>query len=335
MIESVPPRPRPIEATSDDPARLAIKLVKTPGAINGLFRAVASGCLGQDHELMEVALYLLARVRLNEFKRNLTLPKNGFDRALDNASILAALDFVKDVDRETYRKAYKGFEQWFDRPCIDFEKEVAILQVEEPTVYDKTLFRLALDVLLLPPKQTFNNDLPETERLPILVPDDFSVETDAVVQELHKLCRTVFGCDCHYIQIMILAECIALMKRFERNKWQVQTQDVVTAWRYCTCFVAWEYPMHKEVRKLYTSILAANNANKIFSQWDAIKAGINRKYVAQELRKDTGQGIASGIVEKLNPKGYWLTERGKRLILNDFTLEVDGRIIKAVEDFEE
>jgi len=283
---------------------------------------------------------------LNDYGHNLVVPRHGFDRALEAVPILAALEFIDDLDRYAYLRAYKGFEQWFDRPHIDFDtaidldidlKRAGLQIMKRDFTKDLNVFRTALEALIWPSdKLSSFNGLPLEFQLPILTPDAPSIHTDNVARELHALIHSVFGGDSHYTEIMILAECRAYMKRFERNRWQVQTEDIISMWQTCMRYIEWQYQMHPEVRKLYTKMLLTNNANKGYSQWDAIKAGVNRKYVAQELRKDTGRGVVGGICERREgPRGYWLTERGRRLILNEFALEVDGEIIKAVEGFKE
>ena len=326
-----------------DPARAAIKILQTPGAMPDLFRRVATGCRFEDKELMEVAYYLLARARLREHKIEIPLPECGISQALECLPVLAALEFIPESRKEVpkyrrdhYRRAYKGFEQFFDRPEIDLSREIAILQLgdDEDNKELRDLFKMSLEWLLLPIEKTDIKYLPETERLPDLKRQEPNEYTDRVIRAVRDRVLETFGNYFRFNQIQVLYEDIAFMRRFERNAWQVETKDVIDAWHYSFRFITWPPMIRDSHRKdVLAAVYQFNEKNVCPSQWKLVnESRINFRYVSLELKDDVGISIQKGFVEKCNPRGYRLTEHGRRLFLNDYSIKVDDVIYRPDEE---
>jgi hypothetical protein len=329
-------------------ARRAIQLLRVPDALPTLFKKIAPVSRAENQDLLELAYYLLARPRLYDLDVRIALPSRGLPQVLTCAAISAAVAYAPNVtpvparNRRRCENAYKGFEEFFDSHNDPYRKEAAnyldliggpVRNTFDPSPEDEdeeALFKIALDFLLNPLDATLNSSLPDEERLHAYLREEPSEETEHIIKTLYALVNEVFGGSLRFTQIISVYEVIAFMRRIERDKWQVQREDVLKAWRYSGCLTKWPHIIeNKNQRIILTTI---NNKNK--SGADVSQRGVQRitglgwKFITKELKMqegEQGRSIVAGYVEVRNPsKKYRITSRGQRAIADDYSIDIDG-----------
>jgi hypothetical protein len=147
----------------------------------------------------------------------------------------------------------------------------------------------------------------------------------------------------NYQQLIVVAECIAYVKRFYRRYWRVETEDVLQAWFFINFFKRPRPPLSQSSKKILHYIWRQNLEGKFPTQRRIIKktalsAKVVNNAVGLKIKRPGGSGklIIQGYLEyNIDQAGYQLTQLGELELTDDFHITVDGTIFRPKSILEE
>jgi hypothetical protein len=269
-----------------------------------------------------------------------------YANAMANSSVVnQTYDLLPDMYKEKFsnRSPFWGFAPYIaarDISVAENSRDLSILgstgsrkdsdYQEKVTTIQETL------KLLLEDDHPINNDL-ETSKLPSYqLQLSSNQRTGEVIISLGDyFAKHGYG-GLDYERLVILGECIAYVKRFHRQGWRVEVEDVLEAWYFVNYFKAPRPTLSLSSKKILSVIDTQNRAGNFPSQRQIIKkTGLANNVVShaigQNIKSGEGSGklIIDGYVEFDDVKqGYRLSELGKLALTNDYHVVIGGRLYR-------
>lgn len=323
----------------EDIATAAAEMIRTPHAPLNFFLALTKDRSLSDPILRTMAFYLLCR-----FKLSLIFDSRYVDTlyvgALSSSSLInETFELLPVRYQERFEGAapFAGFLQFIaacDISRIDNNATLTVLQSKTITADSRKrmakvqVFQEALLLTLEDDPVTNENlrtlQVPSYERLK---PEK---RTEALILGLRDYFARGDYYGINYQQLLVLAECAAYVKRFYRERWRVEVEDVLEAWYIINYCKQPRAPLSPSLRTILTAIQALNRARIFPSQRQVIKkTGLANNTVSQavglKIKRWEGAGrlIVAGYVEYDDCRGgYRLTELGELALDNNFHITV-------------
>lgn len=330
----------PLEITSgngyEDVAASAFDLIKTPQALLNFFLDVQKARSVSSPFLVTLAFYLLAQLKLQRRIGASYLDRQYADAMLNSSVVNLTHEVLSSRYQERFDdlNPFSGFKEFFARRDISRSKSdrfVASLQCspEDDSTYKVKvdIFHLTLE-LQLDDVPEINDTLPQ--KLPSCEQQRSNKQTEDLIVALGDYFARNDYAGINYQQLVVLAECIAYVKRFHRNLWRVEVEDVLESWFLINYCRHPRPPLTLTTKNVLNAIDSKNRAGIFPSQRQIIATtGIANNTVNHALglkiksREGVGKLILDGYVEyDYAEEGYRLTDLGKLVLTNDFHITV-------------
>jgi hypothetical protein len=321
----------------EDIATAAAELIRVPHAFLNSYSDLTQKRSLSDPIVTALAFYLLPRLKLGlPFSAGYS-DREYFRVMANSSSVNATYDLLSGRNKERFieKNPFAGFAQFFANEARTNEtaKVFAILDHDghENDVHDQieiNTFQLGLE-LLFDDAVAINDDLGSL-KLPRYEQQKSDSRTADLINALGVyFTKNDYG-GINYLQLVILEECIAYVKRFHRHHWHVEIEDVLEAWYIINHCKQPRPPLSRSLRKILDYVKAQNGQGKFPTQRQIIKqTGLAYNTVSQALGlkikswEGTGTLIVGGYVEYDDGcGGYRITEFGELTIDSDFHITV-------------
>lgn len=323
-----------------DIATKCVELLRTPNALLEFYLDLIKTQSVSDTEVRAFALFMLARLTL-DLPLNSKYTDRLYPDALENSSTINVIfGFLPDNLKERFvtHNPFSGFRPFIaDKDVSSSESDRTLSVLGPRSEYGcidfqikATTFQSALGILL-EAEHSINEDL-----------GDRKLSTDTQMKSNQQTANLIYGlghyfsqCDygsLHYHQLIVIAESIAYVKRFYRDYWCVEAEDVLEAWFFINYFKKPRPPRSQSAKRILNYISKHNSEGKFPTQRQIIKeTGLSIKVVSNavglKIKRPEGSGklLTQGYVEyDIDREGYKLTQLGELALTNDFHISVDG-----------
>jgi hypothetical protein len=333
----------------EDTATKAVKLIKKPHAFLDHFIEMQKARSVSSPFLLSLAFYLLPQLKLQLPLAAKFLDKKYAEAMFNSSAVNLTYEVLPSRYQERFNdlNPFSGFKQFFVQRDISLLKADRANQLLQKTVkdcsnnqFEVVTFHVALE-LLLENAPSLNDDL-GLLTLSSYKQQPSNKETGGLIVALGDyFARNDYG-GVNYQQLTVLAECIAYVKRFHRNLWRVEVEDVLEAWFLINYCRKPRPPLKDEHKRILEVIGSQNRAGlfptqrKIIKKTDLSNNTVS-KAIGLEIQSKEGRGylIVDGYVEFLDAqKGYQLTELGRLALTNDFQITVSRRTYRPKNPLE-
>jgi hypothetical protein len=275
-----------------------------------------------------------------------------FDDAIVNSSAVNIIfEFLPATQQDRFidRNPFSGFGQFIATRRVsssENDRTLSTLSQISPSSSSEyklkfAAFQSALGILL-EDEHSINEEL-GNRKLPAYIQQQSDHRTANLIEALGGYFAEHDYGGVHYQQLIVIAECIAFLKRFYRCRWHIETEDVLEAWFFVNFFKRPSPPLSQSSKIILRYISAQNSAGKFPTQRQIIRrTGLGNKVVSYavglRIKRPGGSGklILQGYVEyNFDQEGYKLTQLGELALTNDFHITVDGTTFQPKSTLEE
>jgi hypothetical protein len=333
----------------EDVATKCIELLTKPNALLEFYLDLSKTRLLIEPIVRAFALLLLPRLKLNLLFKSKYLDRL-YANALANSSLAnLVFEFLPPNLKESFivSNPFAGFGQFIatrDISPAENDRTLGILGLSSScSGFDMKAEALQSALgLLLEDEHSINKDL-ANRKLPVYTQQQSDHRTANLIDALGGYFAQHDYGGVHYQQLIVIAECIAYVKRFYRCCWRVETEDVLEAWFFINFFKKPRPPLIQSSKEILRYIWRQNREAKFPTQRQIIKnTGLSNKAVSNavglKIKQPGGSGklILGRYVEyNFDQEGYKLTQLGELALTNDFHITVDGTTFQPKSILEE
>jgi hypothetical protein len=324
----------------EDVATKCIELLTTRNALLEFYLDLSKTRLLSEPIVRAFALLLLPRLKLGLPLNSKYLDRLFADTLVNSSLANLVFEYLPPNLKERFivSNPFAGFGQFIATSDISSSENDRTLSILGPISscssfeYEtkSAAFRSALG-MLLEDEHSINEEL-GNRKLPVYTQQQSDHRTANLIEALGGYFAQHDYSGLHYQQLIVIAECIAFVKRFCRCCWRVETEDVLEAWFFINFFKQPSPPLSQNSKKILHYIWRQNSEGKFPTQRRIIKkTGLSAKVVNNavglKIKRPGGSGklILEGYVEyNIDQQGYQLSQLGEFALTNDFHITVDG-----------